>query len=425
MLKIQPTSTYPPEKGCYLRGNDYSPVAVVVLLNAPYGTMPPEIQSIPKEIENLVKVAIETGAALSGTLQTENIGIEKIVCNIVANPNIRYLIVCGNEVEGHNTGTAIKALIENGINERRTIIGSQAMTPYLFNIPLEAIFRFREQLTLIDLIDEIDPEVIMKGVWSCYQENPTPFKKYKLCDPGAFSDSAISCSLTWNVKHPEEIEDWEIDEIVKDIREPEVSAEKLKKIGGEHMKGEKRALTIAKRLLKVTEELSAIARLCIEEIEVSEVTLVEELKKEEVVISEKAEPAIKPAPVVKEEPESEEKLYFTDQLRGFNGVLVAFEALDRDICHNGCSLPAAVVSAKKRLKRLKEGIGRLSVSEEKQQELEKRVNDFMERVESLPQDTSQPCQKTVGTCTIGKGCFASSALKLLDLITEPAPPKNI
>ncbi|MFH1962173.1 MAG: tetrahydromethanopterin S-methyltransferase subunit A, partial [bacterium] len=210
MLKVQPTSTYPPEKGCYLRGNEYSPVAVVVLLNAPYGTMPPEVSSIPKEIENLVKVAIETGAALSGTLQTENIGIEKIVCNIVANPNIRYLIVCGNEVEGHNTGTAIKALMEKGIDERRTIIGSQAMTPYLFNIPLEAIFRFREQLTLIDLIGETDPEVIMKGIWSCYQENPTPFKEYKLYDPGAYSDSAISCSLTWKVKHPEEIEDWEI-----------------------------------------------------------------------------------------------------------------------------------------------------------------------------------------------------------------------
>ncbi|MBU4462639.1 MAG: hypothetical protein KKB05_01685, partial [Proteobacteria bacterium] len=130
MLKIQTTSTYPPEKGCYLRGNDYSPVAVVVLLNAPYGAMPPKVQTIPKEIENLVKVAIETGAALSGTLQTENIGIEKIICNIVANPNIRYLIVCGEDVEGHNTGTAIKALVDNGIDERRTIIGSQAKTPY-------------------------------------------------------------------------------------------------------------------------------------------------------------------------------------------------------------------------------------------------------------------------------------------------------
>lgn len=422
MLKIQPTSTYPSEKGCYLRGNDYSPVAVVVLLNAPYGALPPEVQTIPKEIENLVRVAIETGAALSGTLQTENIGIEKIVCNIVANPNIRYLIVCGNEVEGHNSGTAIKALIENGIDERRTIIGSQAKTPYLFNIPLEAISRFRDQLTLVDLIGERDPEVIMKGVWSCYQETPTPFKEYKLYDTGAYSDSAISCSLTWKVKHPEEVENWEIDEILKSIEEPEEPAEKLKKIEGEHMKGGKGVLTITKRLLKITEELSEIARLCIEEIEGLEAPA-EEVKKEKATIPEKA-PSVKPA-VVKEEPETEVELYFANQLRGYSGVLAAFEALDRDICHNGCSLPAAVITAQKRLKRLKEGIVKSSLSEGKRQELEGRVNEFIERLEALPQDTSKPCQKEVGTCTIGPGCFASGSLKLIDLITEPTPPKSL
>jgi tetrahydromethanopterin S-methyltransferase subunit A len=425
MLKVQPTSTYPPEKGCYLRGNDYSPVAVVVLLNAPYGAMPPEVQTIPKEIENLVKVAIETGAALSGTLQTENIGIEKIVCNIVANPNIRYLIVCGNDVEGHNTGTAIKALIENGIDERRTIIGSQAKTPYLFNIPLEAISRFREQLTLINLIGETGSEVIMKGVWSCYQETSTPFREHMLYDPGAYSDSAISCSLTWKVKHPEGVEDWEINEILKDIEKPEEPAEKLKKRGGEHMKEVRGVLTITKRLLKITEELSEIARLCIEEIEGLEAPSVEKLKKEEGVIPEKTRPPVKPVAVAKEEPETEEELYFVNQLRGYSGVLAAFEALDRDICHNGCSLPAMVITAQKRLKRLKEGISNSSFSDGKRQELENRVNDLIERLESLPQDTSQPCQKTVGKCTIGAGCFASGALKLMDLITEPAPPKNL
>jgi len=36
MLKIKPSSEYSPEEGRYLRGSDYSPVAVVVLLNAPY-----------------------------------------------------------------------------------------------------------------------------------------------------------------------------------------------------------------------------------------------------------------------------------------------------------------------------------------------------------------------------------------------------
>ena len=128
MLKVSPVKEYPTEPGCFLRGNDYSPVAVVVLLNAPYGTLPPEVQNAPPEIEKLVRVAVETGAALAGTLQTENIGIEKIVCNVVGNPNIRYLVLCGEEVHGHNSGTAVKALLANGINEKRTIIGSEVRT---------------------------------------------------------------------------------------------------------------------------------------------------------------------------------------------------------------------------------------------------------------------------------------------------------
>jgi len=32
MLKVQPAFGYPPEEGRYLRGNDYSPVAVAVIL---------------------------------------------------------------------------------------------------------------------------------------------------------------------------------------------------------------------------------------------------------------------------------------------------------------------------------------------------------------------------------------------------------
>ena len=425
MLKVKPQEDYPPEIGCYLVGNYYSPVAVVVLLNAPYGKLPAEAEGIPEEINNLIRVAIETGAALAGTLQTENIGIEKIIANIASNPNVRYLVLCGKEVEGHNTGSALKALIENGINVRRTIIGSKAVTPYLFNIPLEAIEIFRNQVTLVDLIGAVDQEMIAKAVWSCFQEKPIAFKGYSLHDPGAYSKEARSFKLSMRVKHPEEIEDWEIDEILKDIEEPEKPAEKLREIGGEDMKGGRRVLTITKRLLKITEELSEIARLCIEEIEGPEIPPEVERKKEEVVKPEKLRPGVKPVAVAKEEPETEEGLYFTNQLRGYSGVLAAFEALDRDICHNGCSLPAMVIAAQKRLKRLKEGIVKSSLSEGKKQELEERVNNFMERLGPLPQDKSQPCQKTVGNCTIGAGCFASGALKLVDLITEPASLKNL
>ena len=210
ILKVKPPTDYPPEEGCYLRGNDFSPVAVVVMLNYPREQTPPEI-------EQLVQVAIEKGAALAGTLQTENIGIEKIATNIVANPNIRYLVLCGTEVAGHYTGDALKCLIENGVDERRTIVGSKAITPYLFNIPLESIERFRKQLKLVNLLNEMNSDVVEKAVWSCYQEEPIKFHNYTLCDPGAYPEPAICSKITWKIKKPQEIEDWEIDDVLKQI----------------------------------------------------------------------------------------------------------------------------------------------------------------------------------------------------------------
>ncbi|MBS7641532.1 hypothetical protein KEJ12_07880 [Candidatus Bathyarchaeota archaeon] len=37
---------------------------------------------MPRELVRLLEVAIESEAALTGTLQTENIGIEKIIANV-------------------------------------------------------------------------------------------------------------------------------------------------------------------------------------------------------------------------------------------------------------------------------------------------------------------------------------------------------
>jgi len=193
--KNEPGPGYPPEEGCYLRGNDYSPVAAVVILRWMREETPPDI-------EKLVRVAVESGAALAGTLQTENIGIEKIVCNIVSNPNIRYLLVCGPESPGHLVGDAILALVKNGLDERRCIIGAKAPTPYLFNIPAEFVERFRRQITVVDLINEGSPEVLRQAVWSCYQEKPTSFKEYKLYDVGAYPEAPLSGRITWKVTQP-------------------------------------------------------------------------------------------------------------------------------------------------------------------------------------------------------------------------------
>jgi tetrahydromethanopterin S-methyltransferase subunit A len=194
MLKVKPHPEYPPEEGRYLRGNDYSPVAVVIILTT-------DAEEIPPEIEKLVRTGVETGAALSGTLQTANIGIEKIICNIVANPNIRYLILGGPESEGHKTGDAVRALFKNGVDEKKRIIGTTGLSAYLYNVPIEFIRRFREQLTLIDCQFQ-DETVIRKAVWSCFQEKSVEFCGQSLVDPGAFPESPLGGKLTWNVTQP-------------------------------------------------------------------------------------------------------------------------------------------------------------------------------------------------------------------------------
>ena len=195
MLKVNPHPDYPPEEGRYVRGNDFSPVAVAVVLNC-------DADKIPPELEKLVRAGIESGAALAGTVQTENIGFEKIVCNIVANPNIRYLILAGPESEGHLTGEAMKALIQNGVDEKKRIIGTSAPHPFLFNLPMEMIDRFRKQLSLVDLQFEAAPDVIRKVVWSCYQEQPVEFRGYSLYDPGAYPEPPLSGRITWRVTNP-------------------------------------------------------------------------------------------------------------------------------------------------------------------------------------------------------------------------------
>ena len=196
MNKVKPAEGYPPEEGHYLRGNDFSPVAVVVILTYDY-------DKIPKEIEDLVRLGVESGAALSGTLQTENIGMEKVVCNIIANPNIRSIVLCGPESKGHSTGEALMCLVKNGIDENKKIIGTESPTPYLFNLPKEYIERFRKQIvTVVNLLFAPD-EKVKEAIRCCYQENPTKFEDYTLYDIGAYTEPPISGKLTWRVTNPE------------------------------------------------------------------------------------------------------------------------------------------------------------------------------------------------------------------------------
>jgi tetrahydromethanopterin S-methyltransferase subunit A len=208
MLKVKPPDGYPPEEGRYVRGNDYSPVAVCVILDT-------FDFAIPSELNELVMAGVDSGAALSGMLQTENIGLEKIICNIVANSNIRYIVLCGRESPGHLPGESLLALKENEVNETRQIIGTRAPTPHLYNIPLELIERFRDQIvSVINLLCQpgekdtsipgLNPKVIEKAVWSCYQEEPVVFMGYTVYDIGAYPEPAICHKIASKLGQPQQ-----------------------------------------------------------------------------------------------------------------------------------------------------------------------------------------------------------------------------
>ena len=197
--KVKVPSEYPPEKGRYARGNDYSPVAVCVILDT-------FDFAIPMELEELVMESLDAGTALSGMLQTENIGIEKMICNIVSNPNIRYIVLCGRESYGHLTGDTLKKLVKNGVDENGWVIDSPALTPYLPNIPKEAIERFRKQIKLIDLLGCVDIDRVIAAVRACYQENPTIFEDYTLYDLGAYPEDPICVRLSMRIEKPWEVE---------------------------------------------------------------------------------------------------------------------------------------------------------------------------------------------------------------------------
>jgi tetrahydromethanopterin S-methyltransferase subunit A len=195
LLKVDPHPDYPPEEGCFIRGNDRSPVVVCIILKWDQDKVPPQI-------ETLVRAGAESGAALSGTLQTENIGLEKVICNVVANPNIRYFVLGGPESDGHLTGEAVKALFANGVDEKMHIVGTESPHPFLYNIPHELVERFRAQLTLVDLQFQGDPGLIRQAVWSCYQEEPVDFRGQELYDIGAYPEPPLSGRITWKVTQP-------------------------------------------------------------------------------------------------------------------------------------------------------------------------------------------------------------------------------
>jgi len=135
--------TWPIVKGDYTVGNPKSRIAVVTLAS--------QISPLPE-------------AAIWGSSKTENLGVEKIIVNIISNSNIRYILICGTESKGHLAGHSLLAIHANGIDEKGRIIGSEGAIPFIENISKEAVKRFQQQVVLLDKIGLTNQNEIKKIV---------------------------------------------------------------------------------------------------------------------------------------------------------------------------------------------------------------------------------------------------------------------
>ncbi len=113
--------------------------------------------------DTLAKLAPK-GLAIVGKTSTENIGIDKIIKNVVTNPAIRYLIVCGEDSKGHLSGQTLLALSKNGTDDKMRVVGSPGKKPILKNVTKDEVEAFRRQVEVIDLIGTLDPQLVSQKV---------------------------------------------------------------------------------------------------------------------------------------------------------------------------------------------------------------------------------------------------------------------
>jgi tetrahydromethanopterin S-methyltransferase subunit A len=160
--KKSPASGWPLVKGDFHSGDANSCVAVI--------TMGSHLDE---------EGICAAGAAMCGSCKTENLGLEKVIANYIANPNIRFMLLCGTEVKGHLSGQSMIALHKSGVKDGR-IVGAEGAIPFIENLNDAAIKRFQEQITVVNIMESEDLSAIKAKI-----------DELKAKDPGAFAADPI------------------------------------------------------------------------------------------------------------------------------------------------------------------------------------------------------------------------------------------
>jgi tetrahydromethanopterin S-methyltransferase subunit A len=164
---VQTREGWPPLPGSYNALRYHAPVAVCTLTD-----------------EMLMKTVVARAGneiAIVGTMQTENLGIERLIQNTVANPNIRFVMLCGadsRQAIGHLPGQSLMALANGGLDERMRIVGAPGKRPLLRNVSREMAEHFRRTVEVVNLIGETGEAKILETAKACAARNSAPAEPF-------------------------------------------------------------------------------------------------------------------------------------------------------------------------------------------------------------------------------------------------------
>ncbi len=111
--------------------------------------------------ETLRKAALP-GVGIIGMLTTENLGIERLVRNVLASPRISWLLLCGTDSRGHRAGDCLAALAAKGVDAEMRIVGAPGKRARLINLSPEEVDTFRRDVRVVPRTGLKDVEEISR-----------------------------------------------------------------------------------------------------------------------------------------------------------------------------------------------------------------------------------------------------------------------
>ena len=222
---IETRAGWPPLPGSYWVLRYQAPVAVCTLTD--------------EKLSTDVAAAAGPEVAMVGSVYTENLGIERIIQNTLANPHIRFLILCGpdsRQAIGHLPGQSLVSLAAAGTDDRWRIIGAKGKRPVLKNLSREAIEYFRKTVEVVDLIGHEDVAEVLQATRECAARNSGPaelFDSKALVSPiqGYIPERMVSDPAGYFVVYPDRmrgilsLEHYGTDGVLRHIIEGESAAE--------------------------------------------------------------------------------------------------------------------------------------------------------------------------------------------------------